>query len=103
MALTLTKTQDEFVLCCCGNNLRSQKIVKQHLQAQQLDGGEGGGDLDAGVQAHTRCIGCAVEAWSACKGGKFGIFNANAAWLPGLVISVSPIIVQPWQSETFYF
>lgn len=75
MALTLTKTQDEFVLCCCSNNLRSQKIVKQHLQAQQLDGGEGGGDLDTGVQAHPRCIGWAVEAWGACNGRKFVSFK----------------------------
>lgn len=66
VALTLTKTQDKFVLCCCGDNLWSQKIVKQHLQAQQLDGGEGGGHLDTGVQAHPRCIGWAVESCSAC-------------------------------------
>lgn len=65
VALTLTKTQDKFVLCCWGDNLWSQKIVKQHLQAQQLDGGEGGGHLDTGVQAHPRCIGWAVESCSA--------------------------------------
>lgn len=64
MALSLTKTQDEFVLCCGGNNLWSQEIVKQHLQAQQLDGGEGGGELDAGVQAQPSGVGLAVEAWS---------------------------------------
>lgn len=56
-ALTLTETQDEFVLCSHDSHLRSEEIVQQHLQAQQLDGGEGGRDLDAGVQTHPRCIG----------------------------------------------
>lgn len=46
---TLTKTQDEFVLRCCGSNLWSEEIVQQHLQTQKLDGGESGGNLDRGV------------------------------------------------------
>lgn len=67
VALTRTKTEDEFVLCCCGSSVWSQEIVEQHLQAQQLDGGEGGGGVDAGVQAQPRRIGLAVEGWSACN------------------------------------
>ncbi len=41
--------------------------MKQHLQAQQLDGGEGGGDLDAGVQAQPRGISWAVKTWGGCS------------------------------------
>lgn len=70
MKCTLTKTQDQVALCCHGNDFRPQEIVKQHLQAQQLDGGEGGGELDAGVEAHPRRIGCAVETWRSCNDRK---------------------------------
>ena len=62
-APTLTETQDEFVLRRRGDDLGSQEVVQQHLQAQQLDGGEGRLDQDAGVQAHPGRVGGAVEAW----------------------------------------
>lgn len=67
VAWTLTKTQDQFSLCCSSNSLWPQEVVEQHLQAQQLGGGEGGGDVDTGVQTHPRRVGWAVEAWSACN------------------------------------
>lgn len=98
MALTLTKTQGEVVLCCFGSNLRSKKIVKQHLQAQKLDGGEDGGDLDAGVQTHPSHIGWAGKAWGTCNGrilfiyfqptNVFAYYNANVCRQIGLVITL---------------
>lgn len=66
-ALPLTKAQDEFVLGCHGDNVRSLKIVEQHLQAKQLDGGKGNRHLDTGVQIHPRRTGRAVKACSACN------------------------------------
>lgn len=53
MAATLTETKDELVFRCRGNDLGSQEIVEQHLQAQQLDRRESEANLDTGVQAHS--------------------------------------------------
>lgn len=65
VSLLLTKTQNEFVLGHHCDDFGSLEIVKQHFQAEQLDGGEGSGRLDAGVQTHPRRSSRAVKSWSA--------------------------------------
>lgn len=67
VAQSLTKTQNEFVLGHHGDNFWSLEIVKQHFQAEQLDGGEGGWHLDAGVQTHPRRTGRATKSWGAWR------------------------------------
>lgn len=67
VAQSLTKTQNEFVLGHHGDNFWSLEIVKQHFQAEQLDGGEGGWHLDAGVQTHPRRTGRAAKSWGAWR------------------------------------
>lgn len=54
---SLTESQDQLAFGRCGDHIRSQEVVEQHFQAQQLYGGDGGGrGLHAGVQVQSRRI-----------------------------------------------
>lgn len=70
MVQTVTETQDELAVGCCGSNFWSEEIMQQHLETQKLDFGKSGGNLDRGVETHPGCIGRAAEAWSTCSGKK---------------------------------
>lgn len=71
LAPPLTQTQDQLVLGPQGDGLRPVEAVQQHLQAQQLDGGEGGGHLDAGVETQAGRPGRTAEARGSCRGTEF--------------------------------
>lgn len=68
VAPPLTETQNEFALGHQGDHFWSMEAVQQHLQAEQLDGGEGGGRLDAGVETQAGRVGRTVETRGSCRG-----------------------------------
>lgn len=66
--------------------------VQQHLQAEQLDGGEGAGRLDAGVETRAKRTGRTAEPRRSCRGNQFTSLVSGGTFSSGIAVKSQGLV-----------